>query len=290
MSADTSGSDTFSQTPADSPGRLIADARKSQSISPADLALRLRLETKVIKALERDDFENLPAPMFIKGYIRSIASHLDIDAAPILDAYAAHAPLDSPTFADFASGAPVQIGVDSTIVKVVTYGLCTTLILLIVMWWRSNYPNGEYRNGLNGTENFVVTADKADPLPYQFTIVEHDNSGWRINYPLASAHASTHDKGISGSPLSASANLFIATSSEAWVEVYDAAGNRLYYGMAKAQNAIEITGQSHYRLILGNAASITLRFNGENVDLGSHSRLGVARLELGTAPRNDERR
>ena len=101
--------------PVESPGRLIAAAREAHSINPGDLAARLRLDTKIIKALERDDFENLPAPTFVKGYIRSIANELDIDATLILEAYAAHASLEPPTLADFSSRAPDQVGINSTI-------------------------------------------------------------------------------------------------------------------------------------------------------------------------------
>ena len=120
--------------PVASPGRLVAAAREARSINPADLAARLRLDTKIIKALERDDFENLPAPTFVKGYIRSIANELDVDAEPILESYAAHVSYDPPTLADFSSRAPEQVGINSTIIKVVTYALIATLILLIILW------------------------------------------------------------------------------------------------------------------------------------------------------------
>ena len=88
---------------ADSPGRMIARAREAASISASDLAVRLRLDTRIVKALERDDFENLPAPMFVKGYIRSIAKELGTDAEAVLSAYELQTSVEPPSLAPYRS-------------------------------------------------------------------------------------------------------------------------------------------------------------------------------------------
>ena len=279
-----------------SPGRLIAAARESRSISPVDLALRLRLDGKMVKALERDDFENFPAPTFVRGYIRSISKELGVDADPILEAYATHASGEPPSLADFSSRAPDQIGINSTVIKVVTYVLLTTLILLIVFWWRSTYERGEATPVGELGESIDAHTTKADPLPYKYQVLEHDNEGWRVAPP---AEPSTADgvvvtdlpaDGGEDNPepdLAAVGTLHISTSNEAWIEVYSAADDRLYYGTAKADSTVEIAGHAYYRLILGNTESVTLRLNGEKIDLGPYSYQGVAQLELGSPPQND---
>jgi len=279
--------------PVETPGHLIAAAREANSINPADLAARLRLDTKIIKALERDDFENLPEPMFVKGYIRSIANELDVDATLILDAYAAHASLELPTLADFSSRAPEQVSINSGIIKTVTYVLIGTLILLIVMWWRSNYQDGDAGHPLTpGKDVNAGPAAATAPLSYTYRVVEHDELGWRVAPPAVPPGGTGGEtmefaeKSEFGAEtgLDEIGRLTISTTSEAWVEVYGAAGDRLYYGVGRAANAIEIAGHQYYRLVLGNAESISLRLNGENIDLQPHSEQGVAQLVLGTAP------
>ena len=270
----------------ESPGRMIATAREAASISPADLALRLRLDTRVIKALERDDFENLPAPMFVKGYIRSIAKELNIDAESVLAAYESHTSVEPPSLADFSSRAPDQVGINSTIIKLVTYGLVALLVVLIALWGRTNFRNDATSQTPRLQSDPLV--DAATPLPYSFAVVEHDAQTWR-NAPPPEPVTET-DEGSAGdadpasdqiSSSTAAHDLSVTTSSEAWVEIYSRDGARLYFGMARAGRAVELIGQPYFRLILGNTDSISLTFDGEPVDLRPYSQQGVAQLELG---------
>lgn len=273
----------------ESPGRMVAKAREAASISAADLALRLRLDTRVVKALERDDFENLPAPMFVKGYIRSIAKELGVDAQAILTAYESHTSVEPPSLADFSSRAPDQVGINSTSIKIVTYGLVALLIVLIALWGRSNFPDGETQPSPQSQSDPYT--DAAPPLPYSFDVVEHETQGWQNVAPpepvaAPDVESTTEFVDAEASPQSGSApdahDISVETDSEAWVEIYADDGTRLYFGMARAGRAIELSGQSYFRLILGNTDSISLRFDGELVDLGPYARQGVAQLELGT--------
>lgn len=273
--------------PADeSPGRMVAKAREAASISPADLALRLRLDTRVVKALERDDFENLPAPMFVKGYIRSIAKELGVDAEAILVAYESHTSVEPPSLADFSSRAPDQVGINSTSIKIVTYGLVALLIVLIALWGQSNFRDGETQQSPQSQSD--PYADAATPLPYSFDVVEHETQTWQNVAPpepateTESTTESADDVASAQTlPVSDTHDLAVETDSEAWVEIYSEDGERLYFGMTRAGRVIEMTGQPYFRLILGNADSISLRFDGELVELGPHSERGVAQLELG---------
>lgn len=281
--------------PVESPGRLIAAARESHSIGPADLAVRLRLDAKIVKALERDDFENLPEPTFVKGYIRSIAKELGIDAAPILEAYAAHASLDPPTLADFSSRAPEQVGINSTIIKAVTYVLAASLILLMALWWRSAYENNTAESARGAAPGAAADSAPATPLSYSYTTIEHDEPGWRVPSPKepfsevseTDPTAEQLEETEPAAPGDMPGRISITTTSEAWLEIYDGAGGRLYYGMAKADKAVEIAGQTYYRFVIGNSESVTLSFNGETVDLAPYSEEGVAQFELGSAAQSE---
>ena len=273
----------------ESPGRMVAKAREAASISAADLALRLRLDTRVIKALERDDFENLPAPMFVKGYIRSIAKELNVDAESILAAYESHTSVEPPSLADFSSRAPDQVGINSTSIKIVTYGLAALLVILIALWGRANFRDGEtLQSPASPADPYV---DAATPLPYSFDIVEHETPGWQNVTPPArvaesDAESTTEPADATALAPASSAlgthTLSVETDSEAWVEIYSHDDTRLYFGMARAGRTVELADQPYFRLILGNTDSISLRFDGEPVDLRPYARQGVAQLELGT--------
>lgn len=282
-------SETHAPPADESPGRMIARAREAASISPADLALRLRLDTRVVKALERDDFENLPAPMFVKGYIRSIAKELNIDADSVLSAYESHTSVEPPSLADFSSRAPDQVGINSTSIKAITYGLVALLIVLIAMWARTNFRDDDASRSQSQSQTDPLM-DAPTPLPYSFAVVEHEDRTWRNTEPPQSAtgvdtdtELTTAPDDIGGPPPATPAGhtLSVTTDSEAWVEIYARDGARLYFGMARAGKAVELVDQPYFRLILGNTDSITLTFDGETIDLDPYSAQGVAQFELG---------
>ena len=73
--------------PGASPGRRLRRAREARKIEAARIASELRLTPQTIAALERDDYEHLPSPVFIAGYIRSYARLVGQDPEPLVDAF-----------------------------------------------------------------------------------------------------------------------------------------------------------------------------------------------------------
>jgi len=73
--------------PGASPGRRLRRARETRRIEVGRIATELRLSPQTIAALERDDYEHLPSPVFIAGYIRSYARLLGQDPEPLVDAF-----------------------------------------------------------------------------------------------------------------------------------------------------------------------------------------------------------
>jgi cytoskeleton protein RodZ len=62
-------------------GRRLEAARKERNIERSEVARWLKLDEKYIRAIEEDDEEHLPSPVFIAGYIRNYAKlvHLSPD-------------------------------------------------------------------------------------------------------------------------------------------------------------------------------------------------------------------
>jgi len=67
-------------------GAALRAAREAAGISAATLAGRLRLHVKQIEALERSDLAALPTLIYVRGFLRSCARELRIDAEPLLAA------------------------------------------------------------------------------------------------------------------------------------------------------------------------------------------------------------
>ena len=79
----------------------------------------------------------------------------------------------------------------------------------------------------------------------------------------------------------AAGELVIRTREEAWIDVSDASGRRLFFDIARPGRELELDGTPPYKLVIGNSPSVDVSFRGAEVDLAPHANEGVARLELG---------
>ena len=61
-------------------GKLLTKAREKLSPSQKDIAFRLNLKEEIISALDTNDFDKLPAPTYVRGYIRSYARTVNLNA------------------------------------------------------------------------------------------------------------------------------------------------------------------------------------------------------------------
>lgn len=65
-------------------GSILGSARKDWELTVEEVAQNLNLSVDTINALERDEYDRLPGYTFVKGYIRSYANLLRLDAENII--------------------------------------------------------------------------------------------------------------------------------------------------------------------------------------------------------------
>lgn len=68
-------------------GSILATARERQGLTVEQTAAELRVESRLLEALEQDRFEALPAPVFVKGYLRHLASRFGLEYDDLLHRY-----------------------------------------------------------------------------------------------------------------------------------------------------------------------------------------------------------
>ncbi len=67
-------------------GARLRDARLAAGLTQEDVAGRLKMPARVVRALEADDWSPLGAPVFVRGQLRSYARLLKVDIEPALRA------------------------------------------------------------------------------------------------------------------------------------------------------------------------------------------------------------
>lgn len=66
-------------------GERIRSYRTDAGVEIPDLAVRTRIGARYLQALEEGRLEDLPGPVFIKGFIRSVCAELDRDPSPLME-------------------------------------------------------------------------------------------------------------------------------------------------------------------------------------------------------------
>src|SRR5207302_8938973 len=68
-------------------GNLLRDAREAKGLSPQDIFNATKIRSNVLDALEAEDYGNLPAPVYVRGLLRTLSKPLELNAAALLALY-----------------------------------------------------------------------------------------------------------------------------------------------------------------------------------------------------------
>jgi len=71
-------------------GRALQDARESLGLNVKEVAEQTRIKSTYLEYLEQDRIEQLPPPVYIRAYIRSLAALYNLDAAVLTDMLEQH--------------------------------------------------------------------------------------------------------------------------------------------------------------------------------------------------------
>ena len=68
-------------------GETLAEARSRAGLSVDELSERTKIRGTVIRCIEQDDYDACGGDVFVRGYVRALASAVGIDARPLIREY-----------------------------------------------------------------------------------------------------------------------------------------------------------------------------------------------------------
>jgi len=68
-------------------GSSLREARVRQGLDFPELEQLTRIRPKYLRALEDERFDILPAPTYVRGFLRAYADSLGLDPQPFVDEY-----------------------------------------------------------------------------------------------------------------------------------------------------------------------------------------------------------
>ena len=122
------------------PGAQLAAQRVLRDYSPEYVAGKLHLRVRIIELLEADDYEKMPEPVFIKGYLRAYAKLLGVPADPLLNTF-------NSLYSDESKSERTlwqsrrQNNRAEYVIRWVTILLSLGVLVAVGMWWESSREN-----------------------------------------------------------------------------------------------------------------------------------------------------
>ena len=296
------------------PGARLRTVREQRGLSLHQIAVELHVSDFIIEALERGDYPVLGGAVFVRGHLRNYARALGIAENEVLSLY--DQAQDRPTVPRLVTqhnSAGMSPRVRDWYMRAATGGVALVLLILAVSWWQRR-PEERVEPATAQVEAAPLPSAATSVTPVTLAAANTPppaQQGASLATPLAPPPAKPAPRApreerkpaaaqaqAAVSPTPAPTRQVIAgagdaaslthakftLSSASWIEVYDAAGKRLYYDLAPAGDTLDLSGAGPLQVFLGNAPGVSVELNGAAFDIKQYSRAdNTARFKLGAA-------
>ncbi len=229
-------------------GSSLREARQRQNLDFPELEERTKIRPKYLRALEDEHFDILPAPTYVRGFLRSYAEALGLDGQPFVDEYNSRFTVgedDAPLLARRAPQPRRDRGPRESRLAAVALLAIAIATALVIAAWKFGGPDGEQVPGLASNAGSSLT---------------------------------TKAKGT--------AHLVVrATEGSSWMEVRTAtsSGKLLYSGTLEQGQRKSFDGKS-LQVALAKPLNVVVRVNGNRVDLPRGTTFVVTSRRIVRAP------
>jgi len=285
------------------PSMVLGTARRTQGLEIGDVARQLKLSVSQIQALEAGDFDKLPGPVFVRGFIRNYARLLKLDPEAILDSIE----LDVPSASGHGAVPPSRdIPLPSEQVQKSWPRYVMPLLLLIAglvvyEFYLSNGGSGEQQSVQPVSAPVAapvmaplaqIQPDAGTQAPQPEGAVPDPAPAAMVAEPERQAAAGMSDAATPSPAESGAADkqgqsskkveheLHLVFPKQSWVEIRDRNGNMLLSRINPPGSEQRVNGLPPFSLIIGNAHSVRLTHNDNPVNLAQHATDDVARFTL----------
>lgn len=279
-----------SVTPAPvSVGAQLRAARERLGLSVDDVVAQIKLAPRQVMALEQDDFSHLPETAFLRGFVRSYARLLQLDALPLLDALpGAPKPVEA---ARIEAALPSERTVRQQNIKLLSAALAVAVGIAVFAVWQSNAPpevpvtdkqddalltqslpippQAEVLSASAVSEVAAASAVSAVPAPSAVAAA-----------PAASVAPVTTVAPVAPAAASSAVALRLVFDKEAWAEIKDKNGKSLSNQLNHAGTEVRVEGEAPFSLVVGHASAVHLFAREKPVAMTPNAYSDVARLKV----------
>lgn len=278
--------------PAEGFGAALKRAREAQGISIGDMAARSRLSVQQVRALESERTAELPEPVYVRAFIRGVASVLGLEPDPLVADYTARygaasvgvLPDHDPAKETVVRASGRRTGLKAAVVAIAAVLVCAA------GWyaWSSMSDGAETQPA---AETPVVDAPEsveAAPAPEQAVADQtaqektaaEQAAAEKAAAEKAAAEKAAAEKARAQSQAAATGErrVTLSTSGACWVQILLPNG-RSFFAKEMAEGGSEtLNVPVGARVTVGNASVMTLTVDGRPYELTKSTRNGICRF------------
>ncbi len=272
------------------PGILLRRARRDSGLAEEDIVEQLGLTLRAVRALEADDYEKLPGPVYIKGYIRRYCDLVQLRARPVLSCFESHyreevgesEPGDQESPQDRHTPALKLESYRPGAAKLTLGAALVVLVAALVVVWVA-FAGEDTRTPVPvsavGHEAQLAAVSKDLAAVSQERTPPSAKSG--TGQPAVArpdAPAETRTASVEPAPDS---RLVLAFSADSWVEVVDANDQVLVVDLKQAGSTLALEGLPPFQVMVGYAPGVRIEYRGQPVQVRPNPQSQVATLTIG---------
>lgn len=258
-------------------GERFKRARESKGLSQQAVAQQLRLPVVVIEAIENEDWPRLGAPIYVRSYMGSYAKILGLPPELANDIARDK---QTPKLQPLGGHSRTRNFLDRSafnLASLVMTGIIVGLVVMLAMHFNTPAPIVQMLPLDPPTTTFDITA-----IPRRQTSTIPSN-------PSMSATTPAQLTPVMGSltpslPLTnthqTSGELVLRFRRQSWVDITDAAGQRVEHGLIPAGVERRYSAGQAARIILGDADAVDVTLDGHLLDLMPYREANTARFTV----------
>jgi cytoskeleton protein RodZ len=301
------------------PGQILSDARKKMGLSQEDVAIKLNFRTTLVNEIENEVFDTSMPETFNRGYLRNYAKLVNVSQEDVMASYEQLnvAKTQASELQSFSKG--TEKLAESNRIMWISYLILAILIGSTVVWWMQNntaeglketaetkkesagnieiqqpdllekttissmlVPTVENTNTESIIENTsapIATLNQdslniTNPVMQIENVQVNEETATQTESPLVNDDTEKTELEVT------STNVTFTFSGDCWVNISDATGERIAWGVKKLGYVMKISGQAPFNVTLGRPELVAIDFSDEIIDMSQFNAGNIAKFTL----------